>query len=193
MQDLFAKNCWSLNHKKRSRTLCRIRFPRMETTVLFRPVMQSVFRKEGWLFSQLITRPGTKVRVWFETDRVLPEIAMIARGNPTKSAGKKVASTEGGSTEAAMPSQARPIVRIKKDRESLPLYLSYSHSCFQIWSQQDSLLQCHLRLRQVHYRHGMIRMLDVNTICKEGDIGLMIAMTLNIRFRTSSKCTCLFA
>ena len=149
--------------------------------------------ERGFDPSQLITRPGTKVRVWFETDRVLPEIAMIARGNPTKSAGKKVASTEGGSTQAAMPSQARPIVRIKKDRESLPLYLSYSHSCFQIGSQQDSLLQCHLRLRQVHYRHGMIRMLDVNTICKEGDIGLMIAMTLNIRFRTSSKCTCLFA
>lgn len=32
-------------------------------------------------------------------------------------------------------------------------------------------------------------MLDVNTICKEGDIGLMIAMTLNIRFRTSSTRT----
>ena len=35
------------------------------------------------------------MRVWFETDRVLPEIAMIARGNPTKSARKKVASTKG--------------------------------------------------------------------------------------------------
>ena len=28
-------------------------------------------------------------------------------------------------------------------------------------------------------------MIDVNTICKEGDIGLMIAITLNIRFMTS--------
>ena len=32
----------------------------------------------------------------------------------------------------------------------------------------------------------MIRMLNVNTVFKEGDIGLMIAITLNIRFRTSS-------
>nr|POF00451.1 hypothetical protein CFP56_43308 [Quercus suber] len=40
-------------------------------------------------------------------------------------------------------------------------------------------------LSRTHYRHGMIRMLNVNTICKEGDIGLMIAITLNIRFRTS--------
>nr|POE80215.1 hypothetical protein CFP56_30250 [Quercus suber] len=54
---------------------------------------------------------------------------------------------------------------------------------------QDSLLQCHLRLCQVYYRHGMIRMLDVNTICKEGDIGLMVAITLNIRFKTSSTRT----
>ena len=61
------------------------------------------------------------MRVWFETDRVLPEIAMIARGNPTKSARKKVASTEGGSTQAAMPSQARPIVRIKGPRKFAPL------------------------------------------------------------------------
>ena len=44
-------------------------------------------------------------------------------------------------------------------------------------------------LSQVHYRHGMIRMLEVNIICKEGDIGLMIAITLNIRFRTSSTRT----
>ncbi len=77
--------------------------------------------ERGFDPSQLITRPGTKVRVWFETDRVLPEIAMIARGNPTKSAGKKVASTEGGSTQAAMPSQARPIVRIKGPRKFAPL------------------------------------------------------------------------
>ena len=28
-------------------------------------------------------------------------------------------------------------------------------------------------------------MLDVNTICKEEDIELMIAITLNVRFRTS--------
>ena len=32
-------------------------------------------------------------------------------------------------------------------------------------------------------------MLDVNTICKEGDIGLMIAITLNISFQTSSTRT----
>ena len=59
--------------------------------------------------------------VWFEIDRVLPEIAMIARENPTKSARKKVASTEGGSTQATMPSQARPIVRIKGLRKFEPL------------------------------------------------------------------------
>ena len=35
----------------------------------------------------------------------------------------------------------------------------------------------------------MIRMLNVNTIFKEGDIGLMIAITLNIRFKTSSTRT----
>ena len=42
---------------------------------------------------------------------------------------------------------------------------------------------------RTHYRHGMIQMLNVNTICKEGDIGLMIAITLNIRFKTSSTRT----
>ena len=31
-------------------------------------------------------------------------------------------------------------------------------------------------------------MLDANTICKERDIGLMIVITLNIRFRTSGVC-----
>ena len=33
--------------------------------------------------------------VWFEIDKVLPEIAIIAHKNPTKSARKKVASTKG--------------------------------------------------------------------------------------------------
>ena len=31
-------------------------------------------------------------------------------------------------------------------------------------------------------------MLDANTICKEGDIGLMIVITLNKRFRTFGVC-----
>ena len=44
-------------------------------------------------------------------------------------------------------------------------------------------------LSRTHYRHGTTRMLNVNIICKEGDIGLMIDITLNIRFRTSSTRT----
>ena len=44
-------------------------------------------------------------------------------------------------------------------------------------------------LSRIHYWHGAIWTLNVNTICKEADIGLMIAITLNIRLRTSSTRT----